>query len=118
MSAPSTPGGGLRVVTHERRMELRELNLRAKSNRPCTNLISACNSIDVGEEDLSHLDSSLKKITTFIRRLKNITFDNYQSILDEYDQLKLSKYIAEVNVALLENKLKTAADIWALVEVG
>jgi regulator of nonsense transcripts 2 len=72
----------------------------------------------VDEGDLANLDSSLKKNTTYIKRLKNITADHLESIAAEFTLLKLSKYIAEVTAALFDNKLKNSSDIFAFVEVS
>lgn len=52
-----------------------------------------------------------------MKKLKNLTADALESLLVEFEGLKLTKYIAEVCGSMMENRLKTASDICAVVEV-
>ena len=66
------------------------------------------------------LDSSLKKNTAFIRRLRTaISSVNLNSFLQEIASLSLSKYLSEIIPACYEGlcRLKTPADIEAGVEI-
>ncbi|EPE02340.1 nonsense-mediated mrna decay factor [Ophiostoma piceae UAMH 11346] len=66
------------------------------------------------------LDSSLKKNTAFIRRLRTaISAANLNSFLQEIASLSLSKYLSEIIPACYEGlcRLKTPADIEAGVEI-
>lgn len=63
------------------------------------------------------LDASLKKCTAFIKRLRGITADNYEAIVGEFRSLRLSKYLGEVVVAVMENRPRSAGDVAAVVEV-
>ena len=73
--------------------ELKEKNMRAESSRP-------------DESALKKLDSSIKKITAFIKRLKNLTESQKDSLSKDLVQLNLTKYISEVAAAFTEVKLK------------
>ncbi|ERT02632.1 hypothetical protein HMPREF1624_00933 [Sporothrix schenckii ATCC 58251] len=66
------------------------------------------------------LDSSLKKNTAFIRRLRTaISSSTLSSLLQEIASLSLSKYLSEIVSACYEglSRLKTPADIEAGVEI-
>lgn len=58
------------------------------------------------EEYFSKLDSSLKKNTAFVKKLKQFTAAQLDSLLKDMAGLNLTKYISEVSSALLEAKLK------------
>ena len=73
--------------------ELKEKNREAESSRP-------------DENYMKKLDSSIKKITSFIKRLKNLTESQKESLSKELIQLNLTKYISEVAAAFTEVKLK------------
>ncbi|CAK7268412.1 mRNA decay protein [Sporothrix epigloea] len=77
-----------------------------------------------GEQDLfainKSLDSSLKKNTAFIRRLRTaISSTTLNSLLQEIASLSLSKYLSEIVSACYEGllRIKTPADIEAGVEI-
>lgn len=59
-----------------------------------------------GEEYFFKLDSSLKKNTTFVKKLKQFTTAQLDSLLKDMSTLNLTKYISEVSSALSEAKLK------------
>jgi len=66
------------------------------------------------------LDSSLKKNTAFIKRLRtSLNGDNQAALLKDISSLSLEKYIPEVVGAASEGlqKCKTVSDILAAVEV-
>lgn len=52
------------------------------------------------------LDSSLKKNTAFVKKLKQFTAAQLDSLLKDMAALNLSKYVSEVAQALVESKLK------------
>ena len=69
----------------------------------------------------SSLDSSLKKNTAFIKRLRtSLNADNQSALLKDISSLSLEKYIPEVVGAASEGlqKCKTISDIMAAVEVS
>lgn len=68
-------------------------------------------------DDIPSLDASVKKCTAFIKRLKSVTADNHEAIVGEFCALRLSKYLEEAVASLLENRLRSAGDVAALVEV-
>ncbi|XP_037077123.1 regulator of nonsense transcripts 2-like [Pollicipes pollicipes] len=94
------------IIETEERMatkaELREANLAAATERQ--------------EVSFSALDSSLKKNTAFVRKLKTFTESQKDSVIKEMLALNLTKYISEVASALVEVKLKMT-DVPAAVEV-
>ena len=82
--------------------ELRKCNVNV-ANRP-------------EESDLHKLDSSLKKNTAFVRKVKNFTEAQRDSILKEMTALNLTKYIGEVASGITEAKLKMN-DLPGIVEI-
>ncbi|KAG5683793.1 hypothetical protein PVAND_013057 [Polypedilum vanderplanki] len=60
------------------------------------------------------LDSSLKKNTAFVKKLKQFTAAQLDALLKDMSGLNLTKYISEVSAALLEAKLKMT-DIPAVI---
>ena len=84
-----------------RRRELRKENLRAQP---------------WAESDLKKLDSSIKKNTSVIKKLKNITEEGKEGLLKDILNVNLSKYVTEAVDAVAEGKPKSA-DIPATVEV-
>ncbi|KAG8440022.1 hypothetical protein GDO86_005988 [Hymenochirus boettgeri] len=78
---------------HQARKELRSKNQNAPENRPEENFFSK-------------LDSSLKKNTAFVKKLKTITEQQRDSLSHDFNSLNLSKYIAEAAASIVEAKLK------------
>lgn len=64
----------------------------------------------------SKLDSSLKKNTTFVKKLKNFCSAQLDTVLKDMANLNLTKYISEVATALVEAKLKMT-DVGPAVKV-
>lgn len=64
------------------------------------------------------LDSSLKKNTAFIKKIRIVTYDQHKSILNDIQTLSLEKYISEIASALLEGltKVSKSEDMIAAVE--
>ncbi|XP_063782946.1 regulator of nonsense transcripts 2 isoform X2 [Pseudophryne corroboree] len=78
---------------HQARKELRSKNQNAPEHRP-------------EEHFFSKLDSSLKKNTAFVKKLKTITEQQRDSLSHDFNGLNLSKYIAEAAASIVEAKLK------------
>lgn len=81
--------------------EMREKNLIAENTRP-------------DETFMKKLDSSIKKITSFTRRLKTLTETQKDSLAKDLVQLNLTKYVSEVAAAFTEVKLKMNDIVCAL----
>ncbi|KAF8893957.1 transcription factor [Infundibulicybe gibba] len=87
---------------HARRVELRELNLKP------------------GLQVSSKLDSSLKRHTALIKRIRqSMASDNREQILKDIESLSLEKYIDEIAGAVVEGmvRCKTERDVWGAVEI-
>ncbi|XP_062850136.1 regulator of nonsense transcripts 2 isoform X2 [Trichomycterus rosablanca] len=78
---------------HQSRKELRGKNQHAQEGRP-------------EEAFFSRLDSSLKKNTAFVKKLRTLTEQQRSSLTHDFDTLNLSKYIGEAVSSLVEAKLK------------
>lgn len=63
------------------------------------------------------LDSSLKKNTAFVKKLKQFTASQLESLIKDMNQLNLTKYISEVSQAIVEAKLKMS-DIPAVIALS
>ncbi|XP_049955092.1 regulator of nonsense transcripts 2-like [Schistocerca serialis cubense] len=83
--------------------ELRKINYNLTNCRP-------------DETFFSKLDSSLKKNTAFVRKLKTFTGSQLPSLLRDMSTLNLSKYVSEVAAALVDAKLKMV-DVWPAVQL-
>ena len=68
------------------------------------------------ESHFSKLDSNIKKNTAFVRKLKNFTEAQKESILKDLNTLNLTKYVSEVASGIVEAKLKMT-DIPSIVQV-
>lgn len=68
------------------------------------------------ESYFSKLDSNIKKNTAFVRKLKNYTEAQKESILKDINSLNLTKYISEVANGIVEAKLKMT-DITSIIQV-
>ncbi|ALC49047.1 Upf2 [Drosophila busckii] len=73
-----------------------------------------CNFELPGDEYFARLDSSLKKNTAFVKKLKLFTTTQLDGLLRELSALNLSKYISEICAALADAKLKMT-DVPAVV---
>lgn len=75
-----------------KKAELRLLNLAASKDRP--------------ELNTAMLDSSLKKNTAFIKKLKNLTENQHDSLIKDLQSLNLTKYVSEIAQAIVDARLK------------
>ncbi|XP_061839569.1 regulator of nonsense transcripts 2 isoform X1 [Nerophis lumbriciformis] len=78
---------------HHTRKELRSRNQNAHEARP-------------EEAFFSRLDSSLKKNTAFVKKLRTLTEQQRDSLSNDFASLNLSKYIGEAVSSVVEAKLK------------
>ncbi|XP_046363443.1 regulator of nonsense transcripts 2-like isoform X2 [Haliotis rufescens] len=85
------------------RVALREKNIAAVENRP-------------DESFFGKLDSSLKKNTAFVKRLRNMTESQFEGFIKDFGSLNLTKYIGEAASALAEVKLKMS-DVQSAVQL-
>ncbi|GIY54489.1 regulator of nonsense transcripts 2 [Caerostris extrusa] len=83
--------------------ELRQVNINAEGKRP-------------EEHFFSKLDSNLKKNTNFIKRLRNMTELQRESLIKDMDGLNLTKYISEAASAIVDAKLKMS-DVSTAVQI-
>uniref|UniRef100_A0A1I8BB39 LisH domain-containing protein ARMC9 n=1 Tax=Meloidogyne hapla TaxID=6305 RepID=A0A1I8BB39_MELHA len=67
------------------------------------------------EQRLRSLDATLKKVTAFTKKLKNISTSTIYQLLPDLDKLNLSKYLDEIAANICEAKIKIA-DLNALVD--
>lgn len=58
------------------------------------------------ESTFVKLDSSIKKNTAFVKKLRNMTESQKDNIMKDLSNLNLSRYISEVANALVETKIK------------
>uniref|UniRef100_A0A4W5NFG3 Regulator of nonsense transcripts 2 n=1 Tax=Hucho hucho TaxID=62062 RepID=A0A4W5NFG3_9TELE len=78
---------------HQCRKELRIRNQNAHEGRP-------------EETFFSRLDSSLKKNTAFVKKLRTLTEQQREALSNDFGSLNLSKYIGEAVGSVVEAKLK------------
>lgn len=58
------------------------------------------------EAYFSKLDSNLKKNTTFVKKIRNFSASQIDSLMKDISGLNLTKYVSEVAAALVDAKLK------------
>ncbi|EFA00043.2 regulator of nonsense transcripts 2 [Tribolium castaneum] len=85
------------------KQELRSANQNAANTRP-------------SESHFSKLDSSLKKNTAFVKKIKNFSANQVDTYLKDMTGLNLSKYISEIAAAIVDAKLKMT-DVGAAVKM-
>ncbi|GAB4854899.1 Regulator of nonsense transcripts upf2 [Ancistrocladus abbreviatus] len=85
----------------EAKMTLRQSNLNPERPDPAT---------------LRALDSSIKRNTAVIKKLKQINEEQREGLMDELRSVNLSKFVSEAVAAICEAKLKTS-DIQAAVQI-
>ncbi|XP_022838732.1 Up-frameshift suppressor 2, partial [Ostreococcus tauri] len=68
------------------------------------------------EQGLKSRDSSIKKNTTLIKKLRTITEENARALLTELSKTNVSKYVSEAALACVEGKMKSS-DVNAAVEI-
>lgn len=81
-----------------------EITARIEAKRVLRNENVTC--IRPPDEYFSKLDSSLKKNTAFVKKLRQFTSSQLDSLLKDMASLNLTKYISEVCAAIVEAKLK------------
>ena len=69
------------------------------------------------ESQLKLRDSSIKRNTALLRKLRTITDDTAAALLRELRACNCAKYVSEAAQAVAEGKLK-AGDVWAAVQVA
>lgn len=79
-----------------------ELRFAAKEEIRAANL----NPVRPPDASFSKLDSSLKRNTTFVKKLKNFSITQLDIVMKDMSNLNLTKYISEVATALVDAKLK------------
>ncbi|KAI0093344.1 ARM repeat-containing protein [Irpex rosettiformis] len=73
-----------------------------------------------GQEPSKALDSSLKRHTALIKRMRlSLGSENHAQILKDIESLSLEKYVEEISGAAVEGigRCKTEKDVWSAVEI-
>ncbi|KAI0930686.1 hypothetical protein AcV5_007335 [Taiwanofungus camphoratus] len=82
--------------------------------------VKDCNMKHAGQEPTKALDSSLKRHTALIKRIRqSLTIENRDQIVKDIETLSLEKYVDELAGAVLEGmgRCKTEKDVWSAVEI-
>lgn len=95
---------------------IEETRARFESRRRLREANSQDNIQYPSETSLNELDSSIKKNSAFVKKLKVFTESQKGQILNEIDKLNLTKFISEVASSIIEAKLKLS-DIPAVIEI-
>ena len=118
MDALSLPKVEEEKARHARRVKLKALNLSLDT--PGLSRFYNETSVSHPTTEPSKLDSSLKRHTALIKRMRqSIGSDNRDQIIKDIDSLSLEKYIDEIAAAALDGiaRCKTEKDVCAAVEV-
>ncbi|KAI0666624.1 ARM repeat-containing protein [Trametes maxima] len=78
------------------------------------------NITEAGKEPLKALDSSLKRHTALIKRMRqSLGAENHDQIFKDIDSLSLEKYVDEIVGSVVEgiSRCKTEKDVWSAVEI-
>lgn len=68
------------------------------------------------EDGLKGRDSSIKKNTTVLKKLRLITEQNKAGLIQDLSKVNVSKYVTEAATACVEGKMKSS-DVFAAVEI-
>jgi len=96
------------------------LQVRNSPGRVAKDNIRAWLCPHVSEEQNKALESSLKRHTALIKRIRqSIGFDNRDQILKDIESLTLEKYIEEIAGVVPEGivRCKLERDVWSATEV-
>lgn len=93
-----------------------EAKKRIENRRRLRESNSADNFQYPSEATLNKLDSSIKKNSALVKKLKVFTESQKEQILSEIERLNLTKFISEVASSIIEAKLKLS-DIPAVIEL-
>ncbi|KXZ44964.1 hypothetical protein GPECTOR_60g742 [Gonium pectorale] len=77
---------------------------------------SNLNAVRPSEDELKQLDSSIKRNSALTKKLKQLTEDNKQTIIDDIRKTNQSKYVSEAVSALADAPLRNS-DVPAAVAV-
>lgn len=106
----STSGGGENdeLIQLQQYIREREERYQSKLALKTSNqqAVAANGGLRLDESVLKNLDSSIKRVTSYIKRLKTMTESQRDSLAKDLKQLNLTKYLSEVAAAFLEAKLK------------
>ncbi|EFO26274.2 hypothetical protein LOAG_02196 [Loa loa] len=72
--------------------------------------------VPLSEEQLRKMDSTLKRTTAFMKKLKNIGCIQLTSVLQDVDKVNLSKFVEEMTATIAEAKIKYS-EVQAVVKV-
>ncbi|KAI0373457.1 ARM repeat-containing protein [Pilatotrama ljubarskyi] len=78
------------------------------------------NITEAGKEPTNALDSSLKRHTALIKRMRqSLSAENHDQIMKDINSLSLEKYVDEIVGAVVEgiSRCKTEKDVWSAVEI-
>lgn len=95
---------------------LDELQTRLESRRHLRELNTSGRVESHNEASLDELDSSIKKNSALVKRLKLFSESQKDQILNEIDRLNLTKFISEVASSIVEARFKLS-DILAVIEI-
>lgn len=84
----------------------REEKIKVKQELRARNQPGNVDSLRLSDERMQKLDSSIKKVTSYIKRLKTLTESQKDALAKDMQQLNLTKYLSEVATAFTEAKLK------------
>ncbi|KAL4242698.1 Nonsense-mediated mRNA decay protein Nmd2/UPF2 [Abortiporus biennis] len=90
-------------IKKQKRLQLKELNVN-----------------EAGKDIAKSLDSSLKKHTALIKRIRqSLGVENRDQILKDIESLSLEKYVDEISGAVVEGivRCKSEKDVWSAVEI-
>lgn len=95
---------------------IQEANLRLTAKTEIRNVNQNVQSSRPNEAFFSKLDSNLKKNTTFVKKIKNFSASQVDSLMKDISTLNLTKYVSEVAAAIVDAKLKMT-DIGSAVKL-
>lgn len=109
--SPTTEQDAVEIVEDVEAKEKEELNayiaeLTAKIETKTKARNENLNCVRPTDNFFTKLDSSLKKNTAFVKKLKQFTASQLDSLLKDMAALNLTKYISEISSALSEAKIK------------
>uniref|UniRef100_A0A914ZPX4 MIF4G domain-containing protein n=2 Tax=Parascaris univalens TaxID=6257 RepID=A0A914ZPX4_PARUN len=93
---------------------LNEVESRARAQLGDRELLRS--SSPLGEDQLRKMDSTLKRTTAFMKKLKNISAAQEAAISSDLEKINLSKFVEEMANSIAEAKIKVS-DVQAVVAI-
>ncbi|VDN02864.1 unnamed protein product [Thelazia callipaeda] len=104
------------VDMDEERLQIYIRDLERRTQSQVADRTKLKDAIPLSETQLRKMDSTLKKTTAFLKKLKNFGTAQFESLLQDIEKVNLSKFLEEMAKTVADIKLKYS-DVQAIVNI-